>query len=39
MDHFLVSKSTKNDSAYTSVTKLSEREREIEYSRMLGNQT
>jgi DNA repair protein RecN (Recombination protein N) len=38
MEHFLVSKSTKNDNAYTSVTKLSEREREIEYSRMLGNQ-
>ncbi len=39
MEHFLVSKSTKNECAYTSVIKLSETEREIEYSRMLGNRT
>lgn len=39
MEHFLVSKATKNESAYTSVIKLSETEREIEYSRMLGNKT
>jgi DNA repair protein RecN (Recombination protein N) len=39
MEHFLVSKATKNETAITSVIKLSEPEREIEYSRMLGNKT
>lgn len=36
MDHFLVSKSTQNENAYTNVIKLSDIEREAEYSRMLG---
>jgi DNA repair protein RecN (Recombination protein N) len=35
-DHFLVSKTTQKELAYTNVIKLSETEREIEYSRMLG---
>lgn len=34
--HFLVSKATQGDTAYTHITKLSEKEKEIEYSRMLG---
>ncbi len=37
MDHFLVCKSTQNENSYTTIAKLSEKEREIEYSRMLGN--
>lgn len=36
MDHFLVTKVTKNETAITNVIKLSETEKEIEYSRMLG---
>ncbi len=35
-DHFLVFKSTQNENAYTNVTKLSAKEKEIEYKRMLG---
>ncbi len=37
MDHFLVSKATQGESAYTNVIKLNEQEKEIEYNRMLGN--
>lgn len=37
MDHFLVRKTTKGENAYTNVIKLNDIEREMEYSRMLGN--
>jgi DNA repair protein RecN (Recombination protein N) len=36
MAHFLVSKSANHGSSYTEVKKLSEKEKEIEYDRMLG---
>lgn len=38
MDHFLVRKSTQGESAYTTVIKLSEKEKENEYSRMMGHE-
>ncbi len=37
MDHFLVSKIEREREAITTVIKLSEKEREMEYNRMLGN--
>ncbi len=37
MDHFLVSKVTREGSAYTLVKKISEKEKEVEYARMLGS--
>ena len=36
-DHYLVKKSTRGDHAYTDVARLSQREKEVEYSRMLGD--
>ena len=37
MDHFLVSKRERNGTALTTIKKISDQEREIEYNRMLGN--
>jgi len=37
LDHFLVSKNESNGTALTTIKKMSDQEREIEYNRMLGN--
>lgn len=37
LDHFLVTKTANQGHSYTLITKLSEKEKEIEYDRMLGN--
>lgn len=39
VDHFRVAKIEKEQEAFTTITKLSETQREIEYNRMLGHQT
>ncbi|PIS02822.1 MAG: hypothetical protein COT85_01970 [Chlamydiae bacterium CG10_big_fil_rev_8_21_14_0_10_42_34] len=36
-DHFLVSKNEENGNTYTTIAKLSDQEKEIEYHRMLGD--